>query len=72
VHGYASSIDILPGLCRLPGLADCAGPETNLVNDPHGVIIGATNKVTQSGDGECLFAISPTGGLGSSTQGSGI
>lgn len=40
-----------------------AGPQTNLVIDQQGVIIGATNKVTQSGDGGSLFAISPTGGF---------
>jgi len=38
-----------------------AGPGTNLAIDPQGVIIGATNKVTQSGDGGSLFAISPAG-----------
>jgi len=38
-----------------------AGPATNLAIDPEGVIIGATNKVTQSGDGGSLFAVSPAG-----------
>ena len=38
-----------------------AGPQTNLVIDPQGVVIGTTNKVTQSGDGGTLFAISPEG-----------
>ena len=40
---------------------DGAGPGTSLVIDPKGVVIGTTNKATNSGDGGSLFAISPAG-----------
>jgi len=40
---------------------DGAGPGTNLAIDPQGVVIGTTNKATNSGDGGSLFAIRPTG-----------
>lgn len=47
---------------------DGAGPGTNLVIDPAGVVIGTTNKATNSGDGGSLFAISPAGTFSNVTE----
>ena len=47
---------------------DGAGPGTNLALDPQGVLIGTTNKATNSGDGGSLFAISAAGAFANVTE----
>jgi uncharacterized repeat protein (TIGR03803 family) len=47
---------------------DGAGPGTNLALDPQGVLIGTTNKATNSGDGGSLFAISTAGTFANVTE----
>ena len=47
---------------------DGAGPASNLVVDPSGVVIGTTSEATNSGDGGSLFAISPTSGFVNVTE----
>ena len=62
----AGSFKVLHSFSGFPH--DGAGPGTNLAIDPQGVVIGATNKATNSGDGGSLFAIETNGSFVNVTE----